>query len=67
MSRPHPWRASSGVRKSCSKCGELKLVENFHRDKDARGGHASECKTCADVRRNLRDYERPAFHRRWST
>ena len=63
---PHPWRASSGVRKVCSKCGDTKMLENFDRDKGARDGHASECRTCADVRRSVRDYERPAYVRRWS-
>lgn len=65
MSKLHPWRAASGAMKTCSKCRESKLVENFCRDKGARDGRASECRTCADTRRVARDYERPAY-KRWS-
>ena len=32
--------------KSCSKCGEFKLFENFSPNKSARGGKASWCKEC---------------------
>lgn len=66
MNKSHPWRTASGVRKTCSKCREVKLAENFDRDKRASDGRASECRTCADSRRNVRDYERPAYSRRWS-
>lgn len=33
--------------KSCSKCGESKPLDAFHRDKSARDGHCSRCKECA--------------------
>lgn len=33
--------------KRCTKCGELKPLDSFHRDKWAKCGRVSECKICA--------------------
>jgi len=35
-------------KKKCSKCGEEKFVEEFHKDKRAKSGFCSACKKCCD-------------------
>lgn len=36
--------------KPCTKCGQVKPVEEFHRFANARDGRRAECKTCALAR-----------------
>ena len=38
--------------KPCTKCGETKPLDDFHRDKTRAGGRKSDCKEC------VREYER---------
>lgn len=33
--------------KACTKCGAVKPLDGFHRDKRSRDGHISQCKECA--------------------
>ena len=40
--------------KTCTKCGETKPLDDFHRDKTRAGGRRPECKEC--VREDLRRY-----------
>lgn len=35
--------------KTCSKCGELKPLTDFHKDKSASTGHSSRCKICSAI------------------
>lgn len=36
--------------KTCTKCGETKTVEQFHRNRSKRNGLESSCKTCTAAR-----------------
>src|SRR5699024_6041889 len=38
--------------KTCTKCGEAKSLDDFHRDKTRAGGRRSDCKEC------VREYKR---------
>ena len=35
--------------KQCTKCGELKPLSEYHKDKTKRDGHKPRCKTCASI------------------
>ena len=36
--------------KTCTKCGETKPLEGFHKDRRAKDGHSSSCKPCTIAR-----------------
>lgn len=38
------------MNKICTKCGEEKPLENFHKDKVSKDGYRSQCKTCRNVK-----------------
>lgn len=44
------------VTKKCSKCGEIKFLENFHKQKLSIDGFGSWCKSCKHLRRSI-DYK----------
>lgn len=51
--------------KACTKCGEVKPLDGFHKDKSKRGGRRSHCKECmAEYRRPHRE-EMREYHRRY--
>lgn len=56
-------------KKRCSKCGELKVLSEFHQHTKAKDGHKSECKICACI--SSRQYraqhldEQRAYERRY--
>jgi hypothetical protein len=41
---------SEGLTKTCSKCKQAKLLEEFHRNKRAKDGHHTYCKECKNAR-----------------
>jgi len=43
--------ATDSYTKACTKCGEVKGAEGFHRDKSKRGGLDQRCKACAKAYR----------------
>ena len=40
--------------KKCSKCGELKPLEEFHKDQSHKDGHKNICKKCLSVRKTIK-------------
>ena len=40
--------------KNCTKCGELKLLSEFHRNKNKKDGYKSECKACISKQSKMR-------------
>lgn len=53
--------------KTCTKCGETKPLEEFHRQRDGRMGRRPDCKVCACARvnaRRLANVERIAENKR---
>lgn len=51
--------------KRCPKCGETKLVSEFHRDNSRRGGHTSNCKTCVKEYSKTRNIERSEYMKKY--
>lgn len=56
--------------KTCTKCGETKPLEGFHKNADGKFGRRSQCKTCLAQDRNRRYAENPEkdreIRRRWT-
>lgn len=52
-------------RKACTKCGIVKPLEDYRRDKRNRDGRGSHCKTCsAEQQRRYREENREKFNER---
>lgn len=51
--------------KKCSKCGEEKPLEQFHKQKECKGGHRPDCKVCfyAAARTRLKPGQHAAYCR----
>lgn len=45
--------------KRCTKCGEIKLLSEFYRDRSPKDGHTSECKACKSKRVKIWYAENP--------
>lgn len=58
-------RPSPSTTKRCTKCGEVKPLDQYPRRHDSRDGHAAQCKSCNNARRQAwddanRDYKKAA-------
>jgi len=40
--------------KTCKKCGEVKLVDDFPKHKDCKDGHTGRCKACGSAKARIR-------------
>ena len=47
--------------KKCTKCEEVKPLEEFHRDRARKDGRQRQCKTCVRERDRLRNLENPGL------
>lgn len=53
--------------KQCTKCGETKPLDQFHRDKKKLDGRYARCKTCKNASRDLyRKPTDPEYSARWA-
>ena len=48
-------RAVTVDRKTCSRCGETKVIGEFHADKRSPDGHSGRCRTCKRATRYVED------------
>jgi hypothetical protein len=58
--------------KKCSKCGELKLVSEFYRDKSYKDGYRRQCKECSkkyynENKEHYANYRKTHYIRNWCT
>lgn len=49
--------------KPCTKCGESKLIEDFHLDSRRKDGRQSRCRTCQNEETLIRYYKNPSKKR----
>lgn len=55
------------LNKNCSKCGNLKPLDLFHKKSKAPDGRMAECKECNAVRSKARRLADPERHKQWIT
>jgi hypothetical protein len=46
--------------KTCTKCGETKVLDDFHKKTTSKDGHSGECKACVAARKAKRRQENPS-------
>lgn len=52
--------------KRCSKCGDEKPLNDFHKDRTSRSGYAYHCKACANARASQHHTDNRAAHIRYA-
>ena len=51
--------------KTCTKCGETKPLEDYHRRPERRDGRMSQCKACRNARSRAWRKKNPGYGRAW--
>jgi 5-methylcytosine-specific restriction endonuclease McrA len=55
-----------GLTKRCCKCGEIKLLRDFSKDKSCRDGYCQKCKSCTKIYCDLHSKEMCENAKKWN-